>query len=200
MNLLTTLKLGCLFFLFNQSIYANSENETSHFKAFEVNCHTNLECPHSNKSHFGSATYGSNPAEWYTIETNSYPDVVLLSKNRNKGTSEGGVYLSPTGFTIGESGNYWISITAILQNPTEDSTVLIPVFLSVNDEFDPDDTNPIGGVITLSSGVIDSLHGNGVLKNVVPGTRLSLVATNAGYPFPIPVTVVGWNISVFKLP
>lgn len=166
-----------------------------------------LQAHHSNYSEhslhqsptFGTAGFGvTDPSLWYTITTNSYPEVTLLSQKRNKGLEEGGVYLSPTGFTIGEEGNYWVEITVILQNPGTDP-LLIPFFLVENETFDGD--NPqIGGVVTLSPEFITSAHGTGILKNVAPGTRLSIVATNGGYPFPKDITVAGWSISLFKLP
>ncbi len=151
------------------------------------------------EAHFGNAGFGvTDPNLWYTITTNSYPDAVLLSKERNKGLAEGGVYLSPTGFTIGERGNYNITITAILQNISEES-ILVPVFLAQNDEFDT--VSPgVGGVVVLAPGNISSLHGTGIVTDIEPGTRLSLVATNGGSAFPQNVTVVGWGISLFKLP
>lgn len=150
-------------------------------------------------STFGSAGFGvTDPNLWYTISTNSYPEVTPLSQQRNKGLSEGGAYLSPTGFTIGEEGNYWVEITVILQNPGTEA-LLIPFFLVENETFDGD--NPqLGGVVTLPSQYITSAHGTGILQNVAPGTRLSIVATNGGYPFPQDITVAGWGISLHKLP
>jgi hypothetical protein len=134
------------------------------------------------------------------IETNSYPDVALLSQNRNKGLAEGGVYLSPTGFTIGEAGNYWVTLTATLQNPTADSTILTVVLLGIDDAFDPDSVSPIGNLVTLESGKSTQVQATGTLKNVASGTRLSIVAANAGTSPPTPITVVSWSISTFKMP
>ncbi len=150
--------------------------------------------------HFGTAGFGvTDPGLWYSISTESYPEATLLSQSRNRGAASGDVYLSPTGFTIGEAGDYYVSISAALQNPTPDSTVLIPVFLALDDEFDQEDPSLVGGIVTLPSDHINTLSGDGILRNVVPGTRLSLVATNAGNPEPIPVTVVGWTINVHKI-
>ncbi len=156
--------------------------------------------PLEDSYHFGTSGFAvTDPGLWYTISTDSYPEITLLSQSRNKGTAEGDVYLSPTGFTIGEAGDYYVSFTAYLQNPTEDSTVLIPVFLALNDEIDEDDPSLIGSVVTLPTGAINALHGSGIIRDVVPGTRLSLVVTNAGYPLPVPVTVASWSISVHKI-
>lgn len=141
----------------------------------------------------------TDPNLWYTIETNSYPDGTLLSQGRNKGSVEGSVYLSPTGFTIGEAGNYWVNITAILQNP-EDTNILIPVYLVRDDTFDPTDPLAIGGVATIKTEELITIQGSGVLEKVTPGTRLSLVAMNGGSESPVPVTVVAWGISLFKMP
>ena len=185
MNFLKVFYLGCFFSLFSMFSIQASE------------CQCYRPCQESN-SNFGTSGFGGSPDLWYTISTHSYPDSVPLSLNRNKGLSEGGVYPSPTGFTIGEGGDYWISITAILQNLGAD-TILIPVFLALNEEFNPDDPE-VGGVVTLEPNIISNLHGTGIVKNIEPGTRLSLVATNAGAPLPQDVVVVAWSISLFKLP
>ncbi len=196
MNLPRVLHLGLFCLLFNASLSASNYNGC-------VPCLTPCSpiCSEENNTqHFGTATLSTGPDQWYTIETNSYPQTTPLSQGRNKGLSEGGVFLSPTGFTIGEAGNYWVSVTVVFQNPTSDSTILIPFFLAVDETFDPDDASPIGGVVTLESGKIITGQSSGILKDVTPGSRISLVATNAGYPFPTPVTVVSWSISLFKMP
>ena len=176
----------CSFFLFTASA----------LPAHYIDC-TQNSVPKS--SVFGTAGFGvTNPDLWYSITTNSYPEATLLSQERNKGLNQGGVYLSPTGFTVGEEGSYWVEITVILQN-TGTEPLLIPFFLGENETFDAE--NPqLGGVVTLSPEVITSAHGTGIVKNVTPGTRLSILATNGGYPFPQDVTVVSWGISLVKLP
>lgn len=183
-------KLLCLssFFLLFQTVL---QAETCH----HVPCHQST----TQQGHYGSAGFGvTDPSFWYTITTQSYPEAVPLSQGRNKGLAEGDIYLSPAGFTVGEKGSYWISITAILQNPGVDS-ILIPVFLAQNETFNEE--NPeVGGVVVLDPGAISSLHGTGIVKDIEPGTRLSLVATNGGNPLPQDVTVIGWGISLFKLP
>jgi hypothetical protein len=190
MKLLRILQMGSFCLLLNCSAVAH--------ESVTVCCQTNRDS--GDRQHFGTATLSPDRDLWYTIDVNSYPETTPLSLNRNKGLSEGGVYLSPTGFTIGEVGNYWVSITAILQNPTEDS-ILIPVYLVANETLDPDDVSPIGGIVTLDAGKINSVEGTGILKNVTPGTRLSLVATHACCSTsPVPVTVISWSISLFKMP
>ncbi len=149
--------------------------------------------------HYGTAGRSVGPDDWYEISTLAYPETTPLSLGRNVGEASGEVYLSPTGFTIGEAGDYSVTISAILQNPNEDSNVLIPVFLALDDVYDPEAPGPIGGIVTLVSEQIDTVHGTGIIRNVVPGTRLSLVATNAGYPFPVAITVVSWGISLHKI-
>lgn len=156
--------------------------------------------PPYKSEHNGTAAFSvTDPNLWYNITTESYPEATLLSQGRNRGSAKGGVYLSPTGFTIGEPGDYYVSIDAVLQNPTEDTTVLIPVFLAIDDQFSQADPNLVGGIVTLPTAAINTLHGDGILRNIAPGTRLSLVATNAGYPDPVPVTVVSWSINIHKI-
>ena len=154
---------------------------------------------HSQTPHFGTATFSSSDDTlWYTITTNSYPETTPLSLNRNNGISEGSVYLSPTGFTIGEAGSYWVSITATFQNNGENN-LLIPVFLVEDEILDVENPAQIGGIINLFPNDIASMHGAGILNDIKPGTRISLLATNGGDPEPQDVTVVAWSISLFKM-
>lgn len=196
MKYLKLFHVGYLFILSCSMLQANNDfivDETADQKKQRSCCE---ECA---LSHFGTSSFHTTDTSlWYTISTNSYPDSVPLSRERNAGLSEGDIYLSPTGFTIGEKGNYWISFNAILKNPGVDS-ILIPVFLAHDELFDT--TSPeIGSIITLQPNEIGNTQGTGILKNVSAGTRISLVATNAGNPIPIDVTVAGWSISLFKLP
>lgn len=150
--------------------------------------------------HYGNSAFSvSDPNLWYTITTQSYPSTTPLSFNSNFGESVGKTFPSPTGFTVGESGNYWVQMTAIMQNPGTD-TILIPVFLIRDETFDPAEKDILGSIVALQPQVPTAINESGVLMNIKAGTRLSIVATNAGYPDPIPVQVVAWKISLFKLP
>lgn len=180
---------------FHQNLLGDDNQGIQEKSRYVCHCGTPAQ-----SSHFGTSGFGNvGPNSWYTITTNSYPDTVPLSQQRNNGHSEGNVFLSPTGFTIGEAGNYWVNVSAVLQNPTQDTTILIPVFLVIDEEFD--ENNPLsGGVVTLPYEQIITMNGSSTLKDVPAGARLSLVATNGGNPFPIPVTVAAWSISLFKIP
>ena len=199
MKLLNLLKICCFFVLFNLSANAvNSENIL--VCEPEVNNCTYVNAVSSEKKAFGVSGRGNaGPDQWYTIETNSYPVTTPLSLNRNVGDSEGALYLSPTGFTVGAEGDYLVTISAVLQNPSEESIFLIPVFLVLDEVFNPEDPLQVGGVVTLPSDEINTLQGTGIIRNVPAGTRLSLVATNSGYETPIPVTVAAWSITAVKL-
>lgn len=155
---------------------------------------------------FGTAGFSTGPDNWYEISTDSYPAATPFSQNRNVGISSGNVYLSPTGLVIGEAGDYLVSISAVLQN-LGPSDIIVPVFLAVEKqgdpittEIDPENPNPIGAAAVIKADTFFiPLTGTGILKGIEPGTRLSLVATNAGYPEPQPVTVVSWGITAHKL-
>lgn len=152
--------------------------------------------------HANFATSGlsnQTPDEWFTIDTYSYPEMTPLSINANEGDSKGHIYPSPTGITIGEAGDYYVQIAAVIQNPDSANTVLIPAFLAVDEDFEPYPNLQIGGVLTLEPEKIDTLNAFGILKDLKEGQRLSIVATNAGYPTPIPIKVVAWRITAFKL-
>ena len=165
----------------------------------EAHCFAHFNYCDSN-THFANPGFSvTDTSQWYDITTLSYPVTTPLSLNRNKGVSEGRVYLSPSGVTIGEAGNYWVSITAILYNSAPE-TALIPVFLVRDEQFNFNDPSLIGGVVTLPTDIVSTVNATGILHNVPEGTRLSLVATNGGNPLPQPIKVVSWNISLFKMP
>lgn len=193
------LQLGSLFLLSCAAVEARCpfSNQTpeliDHVEASSQN-----SPPHTH-SHVGTSGFGNvSPDHWYTITTNSYPEVTLLSQQQNMGISSGGIYVSPTGFTVSEAGDYWITVMAVLQNPG-DETLLIPVFLVKNETFNPDETL-VGSIVTLEPHIITSVQGTGIVRGIKADTRLSLVATNGGYSLPQDITVGAWSISLFKLP
>lgn len=192
MKFLKNMMLCCLFFASQQTVCADvvptNSDEFLQYCCFE------------NKEHYATAAFSGGPDIWYMIDTNSYPDAVALSKSRNKGFSKGRVYLSPTGVTIGEQGDYWVNVTAILQNLVEEDTPLIPVFLVADETFDPDGDIFLGGVVSLPVNMINTCQFSGILRDIPEGARLSIVATNAGNPEPQPVQVVSWSITLFKMP
>jgi len=148
--------------------------------------------------HYGTAGFQEAPTTWYTISTNSYPNTVLLSKFRNTGTTYGKISLTPTGLTVEEPGNYCITFQAALLNPGKD-TILVPVVLALDDWFDSNDPQ-VCDIATMAPNVIGDVHATKTVKNIMPGTTISLVMANAGAPLPQEVTVASWSISLLKLP
>jgi hypothetical protein len=151
-----------------------------------------------------TAGFSGDPSSWYTILTPSFPDTVPMSLNRNRGFAEGPVVLESDGITVQESGNYWVSVTAYLSNPSETTGNIFPVFLVRDGTFDFKAEDLLGVTLALRpvpSGdtFFDSATASGPLRNVRSGTRLSLVINNGGAPDPQPVSVVAWNISLHKL-
>lgn len=153
----------------------------------------------SSTADYGTVGFAAaNPALWYTVTTRTFPETVTISSQCNKGFSHGGLDEASTGLTILEGGNYWITISATFQNPGPDG-VMIPVFLARNEVINL--ANPeISGVAVVEPGMIRSLTATGIAKDIQPGTVLSLVAANGGNPAPKDVKVVGWSVSLFKLP
>lgn len=155
---------------------------------------------HSRQSHFATSSRANlTPDDWIDIETNSFPEMTLFSRDANEGASEGRVYPSPTGITIGEKGDYYVQIAAVVQNPDLSETILIPAFLALNENFDLSPNLQIGGIVTLNPQEIGTINSFGILKDLEEGARLSIVATNAGYPTPIPVNIVAWRITAHKI-
>lgn len=209
MKLLKTLNLCCFLLASHQLCSATElQDNLGKSQSLITKNESGKKCPFSGKQMTAKAIHNpcgnsafnvTDPGLWYTITTNSYPETVPLSQGRNHGAKRGALYLSPTGFTVGRDGNYWVSVTAVMQNPAEE-TILIPVFLVRDEIFDPEDSTSVGDVVTLVPNEVTSLHASGVVMDLKAGTRLSLVATNGGSPTPQPVNVVAWEISMFKLP
>lgn len=141
-----------------------------------------------------------NSADWYEILTFSYPITTPLSINPTYGSTQGNVQLTPTGIRLGQAGNYFVSMQAIVLNTDPEYTPLIPIFLVRNGVFEPGDTTNLAAVGNLPAGEVADLSSSGVLENVEAGTTLSIVATNGGSPQPAPITVISWSISAFKIP
>lgn len=155
---------------------------------------------YSKTAHFGTAAFTNAVSGGYTLDLNPYPDVSLLSMNRNAGHAGGRIYLSPTGFTIGESGNYWVSIMAVVYNPDESlSKVTVPIVLARNEEIDLENFESLGGATTIEPGSAGQITGEGTLMNVMEGERFSIVAGTGGED-PASVLVLSWQISVQRIP
>jgi|GEM_PF-1964880 len=174
---------------------------TEYWKKSKHQCKKKKRGFRSECCHLGKAGFAGGPAEWYVIDTAPFPNVSLLSQNRIRGSTQGNVALTPTGLRIDEPGNYSASIDVVLLNNDPEYTPITPIFLVLNDTFDSiNPTSNPGSVVTLPYGFIISASGTGILENVPAGTNLSIVITNSGSPEPEPVTVLGWSISVFKIP
>ncbi len=156
------------------------------------------------RSHLGMAGFSGDPTLWYDITTSGYPDMVLLSQNRNSGFTQGKVQLTSTGLKINAPGNYSISFSASItcQNDEAEDIPLIPVYLVKNNNYSPANKNTIGSMASLQQPeaglLVTNVHGSGIM-NLQAGTTLSLVAANSGGS-DVPLTVVAWNISAFKIP
>lgn len=185
-------KFACLFTLVSQCLFAANAFSSS------SSCSSSKDC--CEKCTLGTVGFSGGPPTWYTIDTPVYPNTVLLSKNANIGSRQGKISLKSTGLKINEPGNYSVTFTAILQNNDPEYTALVPVFLVENGVYDPMSTSTVGGVVTLPPGMINTVTATGILEHVKPGTMLTLVATNGGSPEPQPITVIGWGITLFKIP
>jgi hypothetical protein len=159
-------------------------------------CHCEKDCD------LGNAGFSTtSPDNWFEIQTQVYPETVLLSQGRNNGLVQGDVSLTPTGLKVNESGTYWASFSAVLLNNNPEYTPLIPIFLVQNGQFSPSDGagTLLGATVSLPPNYISTAQGSGPLTNVQEGTILSILATNGGSPQPEPVTVVSWNMSIYKI-
>lgn len=184
--------------ILNDSLHLDQNSYQSYRRC--GSCHNRS---HKNKIRTASAPLGvaafqvTDSELWYSIDTSPYPITVLLSQNRNTGSTQGNIQLTPNGLLIGEAGNYSVSFTAVLQNPSTTSSPLIPVFLTLNGITDPTQAKS-GSVVVLSPGLIGVAQGTTILENVVPGTTVSLLATNASGESQ-PINIVAWAINLFKI-
>lgn len=202
---------GQLSDLFISDSHPNAENENlllfdklDQFKGtFQAHQSGKRPCckshiPHCNLGVRGFTTM--DPSNWYTIITPSYPSVVPLSLNGDRGFKKGSIKLTDTGLTIKESGNYSVTFLAILNNPSITDAFFFPVFLIKNGVFDPNDPNLSGNGLTLLPQEVNNVNQATILKNVRAGTTLSLVISNGVGAPAVPVKVVAWEISAFKIP
>lgn len=188
--------MGVLTFcLFSMSSFLLAEDPSSlHHPCKPASCHKCVKC------HLGTSSFiTSNPNDWYQIQAPSYPNTVALSLNGNAGAAQGKVTVNVTGLTINEPGNYWVSFSAVVLNPL-DGSILIPLFLVPNGVFNPSDPSTLGSTAYITPGNVQTIQQSGLLQNVVPGTSYSLVATNGNSGSPETVTILGWTISLTKIP
>lgn len=195
MKIYTYFKLICVFTLSSVMILADSNMDQL---SCHMACRKKKQCSETPLGTAGFST--SNPDQWYSISTSPYPITVPLSLHRNIGSTQGHIHLTSSGLKIDAPGDYWVSFAAFLLNNQENYAALIPVFLLRNDIFDPTDTMTLSTIVSLPSGFVNVAQISGILRNVKKGTRLSLVATNGGSPDPQPITVIAWDISLFKIP
>jgi hypothetical protein len=144
---------------------------------------------------YGTAGFGvSDPSSYYPLTTKPYPDPVVLSVNRNNGSVQGGIELSPTGLIVNDVGEYWVNISATVLNQGTDP-LLVPIYLAVNDQYE---ATKIGNIGILVPNILTNVFGNGVITITDIGTTIDIIATNGESPFPHEIEVVSWGISLIK--
>lgn len=208
------IKACCFFVLSVQFVFADNHKGTSDLFAVDkdrfykndnnIICSQSHHCKKhhcTNSCQLGTASFSTtNPAQWYIVNAPAYPNTAPLSLYRNGGFTEGDVRLTSTGLKIRKSGNYSVNFSAFLLNNDPINSFLFPVFLVPNGVFDPTNTSIITSLVSLTPGLPGVVQATGILKNVKAGTKLSLVVTNGSTSIPVPVTVIAWSISLFKIP
>ncbi len=184
----------CLLALSATSLYAGGEKKKA--KAQEENKSAPCE-----RCHLGVVGFAAqSPDQWYTLHAPTYPDTVLLSQNADRGSKQGKIQLNSEGLKIYEPGNYSVTFTAILLNNDPNNTPLVPIYLVRNGIFDPSDTLTLGNMMSLQPGIVTPIQLTGILENVAEDTAISLRTTNGSGSSPQDITVLAWDISVFKMP
>ena len=210
------LKFFCFFILCHQSMFAyltiDDFEESSESCISQDYIHSKHSKSKSckkkcrgNSCQLGLSGHAGGPNFFYPIEVPIFPQTTLLSLDRTLGFVEGDIELTPTGLKIGRTGSYAVTFTVIVRNPTPNSHSVFSVFLILNDQFDPNNTQTVSNTTTVFGGdnpsdfVLTSIVGNGILKNVPCGTTLSLVASNGGDNILDPLTVIGWDITAYRI-
>lgn len=147
--------------------------------------------------------------DWYPITIPVLPDSVLLSQNRNSGSTSTGskITLTATGATLGKVGDpladYLISFNVLLirESVTPVVTEDLVVFASFNNQGSIDDPVTLARSAPLILVANQGISGERsfVATNVVGGTTLSLRAVGTTNDVPIPVSVAQWGIVVEQL-
>ena len=149
----------------------------------------------------GKAGYAfTTPFNLYTILVPTYPESVLLSKNRNTGSVKGRIKLLDTGLKIKKAGNYFVTFSAGLNNPEPDYTAFILVFIALDGVFNVEDPFANGGDVVQLDPLVGAIaKGSAVLRNVPAGTTITLFASNLGSPYIQPINIGAWNINIFEI-
>lgn len=194
------LKLSCILSLSMHFAFGSNSQEQS--LSFEPSQGCVAKGSNSqNTFQIGTSAFSTtNPSKWYTIKTHNYPTIVPLSLHRNSGCAQGNIHGTSTGLKIRKSGNYSITFFAVLLNNNPSQTPVIPIIVARNGKIQPNSSSSVGVVASLPTGVVITVQGAGILKNVKSGTKLSLVASNGGNPTPVPITIIGWSMSLYKIP
>lgn len=135
---------------------------------------------------------------FYDIMVPDFPDTVLLSRQRNAGSSSEDIELTSTGLMVHAGGNYLVAASVIVVNP-EPTTRIIVCFVVQNNEFDFERDSAVPIFIAMTPGDIQQRASTGILPEVPPDTHLSLRCSNAAGGGPAIVTVVAWSISATAL-
>lgn len=216
LSLLFFFALNCQF-VFAEDLENNSpslnlnQQEKANTDFIEGRCHHHRRAHrhHSNKClnsclkrcQLGSASFFvTNPELWYTVETSPFPISTMLTLNRNGGTVQGDVQLTPNGLFLGEAGNYMVSYSIVMLNNLSLDPGNLVAFLVVNDVFDP----MTGGTLIASVGMVpfqvpSTIQGSGILHNVPAGSTISVIGTNTGDTLQT-FSIANWSIQAFKIP
>jgi hypothetical protein len=160
----------------------------------------------------GDVGFVTHDGKGVEIQTFSYPDFGPLPLT-NTGAAQGQINLTSEGLQLNEFGNYWVTFSVIIANHIEPPAQPLYVLSLVrNDEFDvnsqfltavatppfspapPTDPND-----PFPTPLFTTVTASGNLQNVLPGTTLSLQIANGGSEDPVPVSIIGWQISVVEI-
>lgn len=146
---------------------------------------------------FANATFAvTDPLEWYVITLEPSPITTPISLNRNKGFRHGGINLTDTGVEVLTKGSYLVNFFTVLQNNGV-IPVLVNVNLVENGLLNPDDA-PLGAMVLLQPGAVETITIAGIVPDITSGTELSLVGSNGGSGA-ADLTVVSWQISLSRI-
>jgi hypothetical protein len=148
-------------------------------------------------SQFGSSTFWITNTP-YSVVPPLYPTVSPISLNATKGFSKGKAKARAYGLKINKQGDYSASFQITLLNQDVAPGRFV-IYLVRNGNFSPNDAELLVDEVSLMPGEITTLSNSGILRNVKPGTTLSLVAANKLQPGGLSVGVQYWNINAFRI-
>lgn len=198
-------KIACLLVLTSQMIFAGNSDSNTHLlkSSLHNDIVAGLIAKGNDSDRYATSGFAGSPYPLNGVDGSG----VILSQNRNFGKKSGAISLTSEGVEVDKRGDYLVNFSVLINNLDggEDSFVPYQVLVQRSDNFDINDPLNVSGISVFdvqSEGSIGEgnfiVLGDGILKNVAPGTRISLIIRSFFGPTR-DITVSNWKISISEI-